>query len=103
MTENDKHIFNSEEFLENMFDAAKNTFCDGIYVLSDQHPCGWDFISFENFEVESDLWEQPIDSTDVSGGCYSFSDFEDSTVQMVLDKVGEEGWCFEKSGVDSLK
>lgn len=97
-----KAQFNSEQFLSELFESAKEYFCNGIYVLSDQHPCGWDFISFENFEAESDLWKEPILDSDISNGCYILSNFENMTVQDVMNEVGPEGWCFEISGVDFL-
>lgn len=92
-----------EEYIKQVFVGAKDFFCDGIYVKSDAHPCGWDFISFEDFECSADLSEQPIECSVISGGCYDYHDYEGMSVEAVIKKVGTTGWCFELSGVDSLK
>lgn len=91
-----------EEYIRQVFVGAKEVFCDGIYVKSDTHPCGWDFISFENFECSADLSEQPIELDAISGDCYHYHDYDGMTIEEVIKKVGAGGWCFELSGVDSL-
>ncbi len=44
------------------------SFAEGIYVPSDAHPCGWDFIDFSDIECSDDVTEVEIDPNDVSNG-----------------------------------
>lgn len=92
----------SKEYIEEIYIGAKEIFCDGIYVKSDAHPCGWDFISFEDFETSDDLFEQPFGIHYINNGRYDYHEFEDKTVEDIIKKVGANGWCFEISGVDNL-
>lgn len=81
----------------------KEVFCNGIYVKSDAHPCGWDFINFECSELEtaSDVMDVKFDIGDISGGNYTYHDFEDKTLFEIITEVGMNGWCFEISGTVS--
>lgn len=93
----------NNDYIEGIYRGAKEVFCNGIYVRSDNHPCGWDFISFEDFESPSDMFEHPLENYEVSGGCYDCSTFEGMTIEEVIkDMTGTSGWCFELSGVDNL-
>lgn len=91
------------EYIEAVYRGAKEVFCDGIYVKSDQHPCGWDFISLEDLECSEDAFSVGIEIHSISGGNYYSSEFEDNTMEEIIKKVGVDGWCFELSGADDLK
>lgn len=71
--------------------AAKECFCDGIYIpVKDQHPCGWDFISFHYIDVNDSDDEQLgylFTLEDISGGIYDCHDYEDCTLDEILDKT----------------
>ena len=89
--------------LEEIIEIAKKYFCDGIYVKSDAHPCGWDFISFGNVETSEDAMTLPIEVNDISNGCYDYHDYDGKTVYEIIETVGMRGLCFEISGVDELR
>lgn len=89
--------------IEIVFDAAKEYFGDGIYVKSGQHPCGWDWISFESIDDYDELFSHEIEIFDISNGIYYNHEFEGLTIPIILGIVGESGFCFELSGVDSLE
>lgn len=74
--------------------CAKEVFCDGIYVPSDMHPCGWDFISFENIEMEDDILDYKFSDSDVSNGNYAFCDFDECTLEEILEKTNGK-YAFE--------
>lgn len=101
---NDKEVFTeiNEEYAMEVYKCAHQFFGDGIYVKSDNHPCGWDFISFEMFEVPSDMLDEPLDNNAINDGNYDYSDFENKAMLDVLKMVGMQGWCFERSGVEFL-
>jgi hypothetical protein len=90
----------NQEYVEEIYKAAKRYFCNGIYVKSDAHPCGWDFINFEHSEMEtpSDVMDIVFGSEHISGGNYAYHDFEDKTLFEIITTVGLDGWCFEISG-----
>ncbi len=92
-----------KKYIEDIYNGAKDYFCDGIYVKSNAHPCGWDFISFEYMDCSSDAFDLPIGVEAISGGCYDFHDYEDMTLEDIITTVGIHGWCFEISGVDNLE
>lgn len=89
-----------KQYIEDIYKSAKEIFCNGIYVKSDAHKCGWDFISFEDMECSDDAFEQPIGISEISGGNYGYHDYEDMTLEDIIATVGIHGWCFEISGVD---
>lgn len=91
-----------EEDIRDIFEIAKLYYCDGIYVKSNAHPCGWDFISFEDFEISDDMFGQPISIFSISNGHYGYHDYEGKTVEEVIKEVGMQGLCFEVSGVDNF-
>jgi len=87
----------NKEFAVYVWNGAKS-FAEGIYVPSDAHPCGWDFISLEYYEVEDDVEEQPIESYEISNG-YGSEEFADCTLLEILKKVHGQV-AFEKSQID---
>lgn len=86
------------EYVNEIFSAAKEFFCNGIYILADEHPCGWDFISFEYMETP----DEKIELSSISNGIYDYHSFHMETLFEILKSVGLKGWCFEISGVDNL-
>jgi hypothetical protein len=90
----------NQEYVWNLVDAAKKVFCNGVYVKCKEHPCGWDFINFEDceLEVEDDAMEQPIDISAISNGIYNYHPFDGLTLYEIIKEVGMKGWCFEISG-----
>ena len=95
----------NQEYVEEIFKNARKYFADGIYIKSDNHPCGWDFIDFTyaDLEVADDVMDQPISIDCFSGGNYECHELEDKTLYEIIEAVGMNGWCFELSGVDDLK
>lgn len=91
------------QYIEDIFRGAKEVFCNGIYVKSGYHPCGWDFISLEDIDSTTDAFEEPVGLYAISGGNYDSHDFEDMTLEDIISSVGIHGWCFEVSGVDNLR
>lgn len=91
------------EYIEDIYKGAKEVFCNGIYVKSGQHPCGWDFVGFDDLECSEDMFSMQIECDAISGGCYHYSELEGLTVEEIVKKVGTKGWCFELSGVDDLE
>ena len=92
-----------KEYLEEVFHGIKEVFGDGIFVKSAEHPCGWDFISCEQLEVQDDIYFVPIEISEISNYCYSSHPLENLTLAEIIKEVGMDGWCFELSGVDYLK
>lgn len=90
-----------EDRAREVFDAARKIFCDGIYVKSSAHRCGWDFLDFE-WVTERELDEYEFSAEDFNEN-YSTHDLEGLTLAQILEKVGDDGWCFEISQVDELK
>jgi len=95
----------NQEYVEEIFRIAKDVFCNGIYIKSDNHPCGWDFIDFDDTDIEctDDVMDQPIVVEAFSNGNYFSHDLEDKTLFEIIQAVGMNGWCFEISGVDELR
>jgi hypothetical protein len=80
--------------------CAKETFCDGIYVPCNTHPCGWDFISFENFEaVSTDAIDYPIDCDVISDGIYNYHPYEGLTLIDILGKTNGK-YAFEIGSIN---
>jgi len=88
--------------IRDVISAAKEIFCNGIYIPSDYHPCGWDFISFEDIDKDE---EGNYDVGyifkiyDISGGNYDIHDYTDCTLQEILEKTDGK-FSFERSGID---
>jgi hypothetical protein len=80
--------------------CAKDVFSNGIYVPSDKHYCGWDFISFEDISTNSriSILTDTFDIFAITNGCYEEHEFEGKTLKEVLiltDGVYE----FEKENI----
>jgi hypothetical protein len=100
MEQKDKFIEINDEYALAVFESAKEHFGNGIYVKAkDQHPCGWDFISFEYM----DEYDDHIELGDISNGVYDIHDYSYLNLLDVLKIVGMKGWCFELNGVDYLE
>ena len=101
----EKFIEISQEYVEKIYITAKDCFGNGIYIKSDNHPCGWDFIDFDlaDLEVRYDVMVQPIPIDAFNDGNYSYHKLEDKTLYEIIKSVGMTGWCFEISGVDNLR
>lgn len=80
---------------EEIWKCMKEVFCNGLYVISDQHPCGWDFIAFDNLEIQD-----PISINDISYGNYDSHPLEGLNFVEMLEKV-EKFW-FEKGHIDDF-
>lgn len=100
MEQKDKFTEVNDEYAEEIFKAAKRHFCNGIYVKTEnQHPCGWDFISFEFM----DDVDEEIGLCDISNYIYEEHDYSFMRLIDILKIVGMKGWCFEINGVDYLE
>lgn len=78
---------------EEVWDCMKKVFCNGLYVVSDQHPCGWDFIAFDTVEIQD-----PISLSNISHGNYDSHPLEGLTFIEMLERV-EKFW-FEVGHID---
>jgi hypothetical protein len=66
--------------------CAKEIFCNGIYVPCNEHPCGWDFISFENLEIE-DAYDYIFDRYDISNCIYDDHPYAGLTLIDILEET----------------
>ena len=92
----------TKEKLQEIYNAATDTFYNGLYIKSDIHKCGWDFLSFDKFKCLSDIFNEQLVAEDFNENYY-FHEYEDLTLGEILDIVGDDGWCFEISGTDDLR
>jgi len=90
----DKEI--TEKFVKDVYNVAQSI-ADGIYVPSNAHPCGWDFISFEDID-EWSVAEEPISYYCISNG-YGSEDYGDCTLLEILKKVHGQV-AFELNQID---
>lgn len=67
--------------VEEIWKCMKEVFCNGLYVISDQHPCGWDFIVFDNVEIQD-----PISICNISNGNYESHPLKDLILLKCLKK-----------------
>lgn len=65
---------NTEVDLEEIITVAKEHFCDGIYFEWNDHPCGWDKLSFDGIENVEEAIDYEVDNCDISYGIYDFHD-----------------------------
>lgn len=82
-----KKLTLTDELLINIVEVAKESFCDGIYVPCDEHPCGWDFISFDDIEDSEEVLEYEFTDINISNGIYAFHKFENKTLKEILTET----------------
>ncbi|WP_024622482.1 hypothetical protein [Metaclostridioides mangenotii] len=91
----DSDFLNSEGGLEYLVNGSRS-FADGIYIPCDYHPCGWDFISFENIvlDKEDEFYEDNnpltyiIMAEDISKGVYDdYHPYVGLTLKRLLEKI----------------
>ena len=108
--------FLSDDFLEEMVKIS-TLFAGGIYINYDHtksveschiHPCGWDFLSFENIEIDDEksieeaqdydysVFNYVFETEDISNGIYEKHPLEGYTLKEILKIIGEKGWAFEE-------
>lgn len=91
-----------KSFVMDVYNAATKSFGDGIYVPSDGHPCGWDWIDFEFVDPfdagEDNIFVYTFGGSDISNG-YGSEDFEDKTLLEIL-KVVHGQVAFELDQID---
>lgn len=90
--------YTDNKVLEDIYNCAMEVFCHGIYVKSDKHPCGWDFLNFQDIDKE-EILEYMFDLDDICEGCYSEHEFEGLTLKEILIKA-EGHFCFEVQDID---
>lgn len=96
----EKYTEINENYARDVFNAAKNVFGDGIYVESNVHPCGWDFVSFKDYKDYEEIEDNyGFYLDDISNGIYNEHPFEDRTLLNILEEVEMDGWCFEKQQI----
>ena len=93
-----KEIKNIKD-LKLFWDAFHNCYGEGIYIKSNMHPCGWDYVDLTCFYDECDMIEETLTITDFSGGVYDWHTYEGWTPFSMLKDL-EENWCFEKNQID---
>ena len=76
--------YTKDDILEEIYDAAMNVFCHGIYIKSNKHPCGWDFIDFECISEDESILKYKFDVNDISDGCYNEHIYEGLTLKEIL-------------------
>jgi len=86
------------EYMEQVYIGAKEIFCNGIYVKSEGHPCGWDFISFEDMECSDDVECMPIEAYSISNG-YGSEIYQGMTLLEILQECHGRV-AFEKDQID---
>ncbi len=91
--------YTKNEILEEIYDCAMNVFCHGIYVKSDKHPCGWDFLDFEYISENESILEYKFGVSDISNGCYEDHIYEGLTLKEILI-IAEGKFCFEFQDID---
>ena len=92
----------TDEKLKDIYNAATQAFCGGIYVKSDKHPSGFDFISFDELDIAEDILDYEISYSDVSGGIYDDHDFDSMTLKEILESVWTEdndNYAFEQGQI----
>jgi hypothetical protein len=91
----------NKKYARNVFEVAKEVFGGGIIVKSDVHPCGWDFISFEDYD-NYDMIEENCGFVinDISNAIYDYHPFEGKTLLDILEEAGMNGWVFEESQIN---
>lgn len=87
----------TKEFAERIWEGSK-FFAEGIYVPSDAHPCGWDFIDLSDIECSDDVDSVEMCPADISNG-YGSEEFCDKTLLEIL-KIVHGQVAFEKSQID---
>lgn len=81
-----------------IYNGAKS-FGEGIYVPSNCHPCGWDFINFTYvFDSEDDVEDNVFYGSDISNG-YGNEEFSNCTLLEILKKVHGQV-AFELNQID---
>lgn len=78
--------------------CAKEIFCGGIYVPCNEHPCGWDFISFGYIKIE-DILDYQFENYDISKAIYDEHPFCDMTLKEILEET-EGRYVFEIGSID---
>ena len=83
-----------DEILREMFIGATEYFCNGIYIATSNHSCGWDFLQFDGLESWEDLKNLKIghDEYVLNHGNYIQADEDD---KFLIDVLNKNGWKFE--------
>ncbi len=76
--------------------AAKKVFSDGIYVESNKHPCGWDYICFEHCDIEDAEYFE-VDCEMINDFVYETHELDGKTIKWVINN---KKWAFELSQLD---
>ena len=74
----------TDELLIEIVKVAREVYGDRIYVPCEKHPCGWDFISFDDIEEYEEILEYKFEIYDISDNIYHDHDFEDKTLKEIL-------------------
>lgn len=84
---NNNEIELTDEVLIEIVQVAKETFCNGIYVPCDEHPCGWDFISFDYIEDYEEILEYEFEDSDISDNIYCNHPYDGKTLKEILTET----------------
>ena len=89
----------TEEDFKKFYKAFREVYGEGIYIKSNMHPCGWDWVDLSGFYDVYDMMEEPLTIDDFSNGNYDWHTYEGwSPFQMLKDL--EENWAFEIEDID---
>lgn len=77
----------TNENLIEIVKCGKEVFCNGIFISCNYHPCGWDFLSFENIEEYIEVLDYKFDDEDISDGVYDYHPLNGKTLKEILIKT----------------
>jgi len=101
MSKNFKDSEITEELAKYVWKGSQS-FANGIYVPTSEgeegHPCGWDFISFEDMECSDDVECMPIEAYSISNG-YGSEIYQGMTLLEILQECHGRV-AFEKDQID---
>jgi hypothetical protein len=95
-----KQIELNNDTIVQIVKCAKEIFGDGIYIPSDMHQCGWDFITFECIsKSKDDILSYQFDNWDINDGNYDEHPYIGKTLKEILE-ITNTKFAFELNQID---
>lgn len=86
--------FKNDKTIVDIFNCAKEVYGYGIAVpVYDGHPCGWEWLGFENIDDKENILTYEFEDADISNGCSS-GDYIGRTLKGILEMT-EGRFVFE--------
>lgn len=86
--------FKDDKIILDIFNCAKEVYGSGIAVpVYGGHPCGREWLGFENIDDEDNILTYEFQDADISNGC-SNGDYTDRTLKEILE-ITEGRFAFE--------